>query len=46
MKIAFLINSLTSGGAEKIVVTIIDELQKENKSLKTKLNRRLYCKTV
>jgi glycosyltransferase involved in cell wall biosynthesis len=30
MKIAFLINSLTSGGAEKIVVTIINKLQKEN----------------
>ena len=33
MKIAFLINSLTSGGAEKIVVTIIDELQKENTNI-------------
>jgi glycosyltransferase involved in cell wall biosynthesis len=30
LKIAFLINSLTSGGAEKIVVTIINKLQKEN----------------
>lgn len=30
MKIAFLINSLTSGGAEKIVLTIINKLQKEN----------------
>lgn len=30
MKIAFLINSLTSGGAEKIVVTIVNKLQKEN----------------
>ncbi|MDX9960485.1 MAG: glycosyltransferase [Aliarcobacter sp.] len=33
MKIAFLINSLTSGGAEKIVVTIIDELKKENTNI-------------
>jgi glycosyltransferase involved in cell wall biosynthesis len=33
MKIAFLINSLTSGGAEKIVLTIINELKKENKNI-------------
>lgn len=37
MKIAFLINSLTSGGAEKIVLTIIKELQKEN------INIELIC---
>jgi glycosyltransferase involved in cell wall biosynthesis len=33
MKIAFLINSLTSGGAEKIVLTIINELKKENRNI-------------
>lgn len=33
MKIAFLINSLTSGGAEKIVLTIINELKKENTNI-------------
>lgn len=33
MKIAFLINSLTSGGAEKIVLTIINELAKENTNI-------------
>jgi glycosyltransferase involved in cell wall biosynthesis len=33
LKIAFLINSLTSGGAEKIVLTIINELKKENRNI-------------